>query len=246
MAEKHFHEQQVYTSEFLIPYLKKNIPDFSPKNMKILEIGCAEGGSLYSLSQKGFSVHGMEIESARVEIAKKHLPPESVVSVGDITDSQYCRDINTRYNLIIMRDVIEHIDNKKLALENIFYLLDSPGYVFITFPLKYSPFAGHQQNSKTLISKFIYISLLPEKVIRGLGVRLHDEKIADHICYMKKNAVTFSGMKKVIKEFADLVKVDFYLSRPIFKYRFGLPIIKTFNIPVLRELASACEMLVKG
>lgn len=42
MAEKHFYEQIEFTKKYLLTYFQRYINDFH--KLKVLEIGCAEGG----------------------------------------------------------------------------------------------------------------------------------------------------------------------------------------------------------
>ena len=53
MAEKHYFEQQKHTTNYLIPYFESEIPDFT--QMRVLEIGCAEGGFLDVLDSHGMN-----------------------------------------------------------------------------------------------------------------------------------------------------------------------------------------------
>ena len=132
MAEKHFFEQINYTKNYLLKYLQSNIDGFN-KGMKILEIGCAEGGSVFELRNQGYICDGIEIEETRVEIAKKYIKDTSKIIVGDITKNL---NLNEKYDIIIMRDVIEHLSEKEKALSNIYDLLNNGGILFLTFPLK--------------------------------------------------------------------------------------------------------------
>ena len=92
-----------------------------------------------------------------------------------------------KYDLIIMVDVIEHIELPSVALDRIYDLLKPGGYLYITFPPKESPYAGHQQHHKLL--KYIpWISLLPENIIRLFGN-------TDAIIENKKNAIHNSVTK---------------------------------------------------
>ena len=65
-----------------------------------------------------------------------------------------------------MRDVIEHVFDQESAMKNIKELLKPEGKLFISFPPKYSPFAGHQQNSSRTLSKLPFLHLLPTLLYR--------------------------------------------------------------------------------
>ncbi|MFQ5584693.1 MAG: class I SAM-dependent methyltransferase, partial [Calditrichia bacterium] len=172
MAERHFYEQKKHTSSYLLPYFEKHLPDF--QNFKILEIGCAEAGFLDVLYEMGIQASGLEIEPHRVELAKSKNPNLKIIP-GDITSPEICDQINDTFDLIVMRDVIEHIRDRKAAFQNINKLLEKNGYLYITFPPKYSGFAGHQQNGKSILRYMPYVHLLPASVLRFIGKILNEK-----------------------------------------------------------------------
>ena len=237
MAEKHFYEQVNYTKQYLVTYLEKNIDDFN-KNKKILDIGCAEGGTVYELRKQGYICDGIEIEEGRAKIARNHIKDLAEITVGDITKSI---KISEKYDIVIMRDVIEHIAEKKKALSNISDLLNNNGILFLTFPLKFSPYAGHNQNEKNWLRYFWYITLLPKSIIRLIVPR---NKV-NSLIYLKDNALSYHNLKCLINKKWSFLRKDFFISRPIFKVRFGWKIIRLPNIPIVREFSNGCEVLIR-
>jgi 2-polyprenyl-3-methyl-5-hydroxy-6-metoxy-1,4-benzoquinol methylase len=144
-----------------------------------------------------------------------------------------------------MRDVIEHIYNKKSALKNLYSLLNDNGFMFVAFPLKYSPYAGHQQTSNTWLKYMIYILLYPSFLRRFLCKFTNEENRIEELLYLRKCALTYRKFKKLIQEDWKIHDVKFFISRPIYKQRFGWPIVKMVNIPILRELSNGCELIIK-
>ncbi|PKL81879.1 MAG: hypothetical protein CVV24_12945 [Ignavibacteriae bacterium HGW-Ignavibacteriae-3] len=150
MPEKHFYEQEKYTQDYLLPYFLNVIPDFKKKS--ILEVGCAEGGLLTSLQTLGIKVCGVEISPDRAALAREKNNSLKII-VGDITDPALPGILNEKFDLIIMREVIEHIYDKEAAFNNLDKLLNTNGFFYISFPTKRSPFAGHQQIGKSFLKK---------------------------------------------------------------------------------------------
>ncbi len=246
MSVKHFFEQETYTEEYLLPHFERHIPGFSDTGNKVLEIGCAEGGLLSIFTKRGYQADGVELEASRAAIAKERLPHPERVIVGDITDPLLEEQLDGPYDIIVMREVIEHILDKPAAVEMIFSLLKPGGYLFITFPLKYSPFSGHQQIAGKPLKYALYISLYPTRLIRLLGKRFTTEAATREILYLKKCLITFGLLQRLIKGKGEVRHVDFFISRPIYRYRFGFRTIRMPNIPVLRELAMGCEAFVQA
>lgn len=245
MAEKHFYEQKEFTEKYLLPYFKKHINDFEKK--KILEIGCAEGGLLEVMEANGNYAVGLELSSERAEIAKEKNPKLNV-TVGDITDPGLPGKLGERFDLIIMREVIEHVRNKTAAFDNINALLNDAGYLFISFPPKRSPFAGHQQIGKSFLKVIPYLHVLPKPLLKTVAkIFGEDDGYIDEI---KLHFSTGCTIKEFERQSARIklqpIVKEFYFFRPIYALRFGLPTIKLPNIPFIREYVSfGCECLLQ-
>lgn len=235
MAEKHFFEQKEYTLNYLLPYFQKNIPGFN--NMSILEIGCAEGGLIEVLSKTGFDATGIELSEDRIQIAINQNPSLNIIQ-GDITDQTLPERIGRKFDFIIMREVIEHIENKYALFVNLNKLLNEHGYIFITFPPKFSPFAGHQQIAKSILKYIPYLHLLPKLLLRPVARSLKEK--SDFVDEIKLHYST--GMKIGLFEkyiFSNKfipVKKELFLFRPIYGYRYNLPKFKLPGFPLIKEI----------
>mgnify|MGYP000858751543 FL=1 len=245
MAEKHFLEQTKYTKEFIIPYLKEHISPL--KNMNVLEIGCAEAGLLSVFDELECKTTGIEISPHRAQFARDH-NKNSIIIEGDITSEEIVPRINDKFDIIIMREVIEHLHSKEIALANISKLLKKDGYLFISFPPRYSPFAGHQQIGRTKLSKIPYLHLLPIKVLNLLKNKMDErEDFVDEIKLNYATGMSINRFEKLIAPFGyKIIQKDLYLFRPIYSQRYGLPIIKVPGIPIIKEAISfGYEILFK-
>ncbi len=234
MAEKHFFEQIEYTNKYLIPYFEKHIEKFS--KLKILEVGCAEAGLMDVFLKMGIEIHGLELSQERVDIALKKNPNLKIL-VGDITDESILQKLE-KYDFIIMREVIEHIHNKEAAFYNLKNLLNKNGFLFISFPPKYSPFAGHQQIAKSFLKVIPYLHLLPYSLLKFISEKLGEKSdYADEIKLHYSTGMAINKFENLCNKFSfvPIVK-DLFLFRPIYAFRFGLPTIKIPNISLIREI----------
>lgn len=245
MAEKHFYEQIEYTKKYLLPYFQKHIPEFHKK--RVLEVGCAEGGLMEVLQEIGMDVTGLEISEERVKIASIK-NPNLKIYLGDITNAEIIGIIKEQYDIIIMREVIEHISDKPTAFDNLDKLLENNGYLFISFPPKYSPFAGHQQIAKSVLKIIPYLHILPSNILKPLAKILGERE--DYVEEIKLHFNTGQTIKNfefhcALRNFI-MVKKDLFLFRPIYGLRYGLPMIKLPAIPGLKEIYTfGCETLLK-
>lgn len=245
MAEKHFYEQQKFTESYLIPYFEKHLPDF--RSTRILEVGCAEAGFMDVLSKNGFDIMGLELEEHRVKTALEKNPNLNII-VGDITKNSIVETIGKTFDLIVMRDVIEHIPDRMATFGNISKLLETEGYLYITFPPRFSAFAGHHQNYKSVLKLFPYFQLLPNPLIRGLaGIFKESPAITKQVILNSKVGLTIRKFEQYYRQFdfKPVVK-DLFLFRPVYGIRFKTKTRRFPNIPFMREfLALGCECLLQ-
>ena len=61
--ERYFDEQARTTEKYYIPYIRKCFPELP---QEVLEVGCGEGGNLFSFAKLGCSVTGVDIAAGRV------------------------------------------------------------------------------------------------------------------------------------------------------------------------------------
>lgn len=243
MAEKHFFEQKIHSVNYLIPYFEKHIADF--RKMRVLEVGCAEGGFMEELQNLGMDTVGLELLQSRVDIAREKSPTLNIIC-GDITDKNLKQKITSTFDLIVMRDTIEHVPDRKATFENISSLLNDKGFFYVTFPPRFSAFAGHQQNCTSILKAVPYLHFLPNFFLNSLG-KLFSEKIMEGIALNYKIGLSIHKFESFYKRngFTPVVK-ELFLSRPIFKVRYKIKTIRFPNIPILREfLAMGCEYLLQ-
>lgn len=245
MSEKHFIEQQRHAESYLIPYFKRHCPGFL--SFSVLEVGCAEGGLLDALQKRGIRSSGLELEPHRAALAKT-LNPSLDVRVGDLTDPSAVAGLGRLFDLVVMRDVIEHIPHKETAFRHLRSLLKPDGYLYVTFPPRFSPFAGHHQNGRTCLRRIPYLHLLPASWLRTVG------RLAGEHAHVLENAAANFKIGLSIHRFEALaasygfeaVVNELYWIRPVFRIRMGLRPRRAPNWPGLREVFSlGCECLLR-
>jgi len=235
-----YREQYWYAENFVVSFM--DIDSSSPLN--ILEIGTAEAGLLKFFHEKGHNCYGIEYSPVRhnnsIELNGDF---RDNLLHGDITDiNTYAAIADIQFDIIVLRDVIEHVNNQKLALQNIYNLLKPGGKFFVSFPPKHSPYAGHQQVFPKKLGKLPYIYMLPDflykKVILYTGL---NEESVDYYLFLKKNRLSIRKFKRLTSELNyKLIKIEKYFIRPCYEYRFNMN--RTLNplagIPGLDELTT--------
>lgn len=134
-------DQEKYGGTYISPYLedhKQNVTqgatfNFIQENIqetgKVLDIGCGNGKLLLLLREAGWEVNGMELLP---EYAKKIESEHNIeMVVGDFLE--YKTD-DKKYDLVILRHVLEHLPDSVLAMNKLNALLKQNGHLVMEFP----------------------------------------------------------------------------------------------------------------
>lgn len=259
MQERHSNKQlyfkeQIYTTEkHVIPFLKETITIDS--RIRVLEIGCGEGGNLKPFLDKGCKVTGIDLSSSKIDNAKKFLAEDPNFSHATfiVKDIYHAEDeIENKFDLIIMRDVIEHIHNQDKFMGFVKRFLKSDGKFFLAFPPWHNPFGGHQQvaNSK-ILSKLPYFHLLPKRIYKFiLKAGGEPKEKVDGFLEIKETGISIDRFRKLVnKHNYKIITESQYLINPNYEVKFGLKPRKQIklitSIPFLRNfLVTACYYLI--
>lgn len=143
--KRYFSEQANTTRKYVIPYISDQIKIGPQTN--VLEIGCAEAGNLKPFLDLGCEATGIDISCGRIELAGEfyaHHPKKNNLTL--ICEDIYKVDLKGKtFDIIIMRDVIEHVPNQEKFMHYVKKFLNPGGKFFLAFPPWQNPFGGHQQ-----------------------------------------------------------------------------------------------------
>lgn len=252
--EKYF-EEQVYTTEkYVIPFIEE-LRRFTPET-EILEIGCGEGGNLKPFLEKGCNVTGVDILETKIKNAEKFyrehpLRQKLKLIASDIYDPPEILD--KQYDVVFMRDVLEHIHNQEKFMNYAKRFLKPDGLFFLGFPPWQNPFGGHQQmcHSKFL-SKLPWFHLLPGRLYPGLMRALKEPEYGiEALLEIKQTRISIERFNKIIKsEKYPVLKKTFWLINPNYEIKFGLKPRKMpgfiSSIPYLRNFIITTSYYILG
>ncbi|MFN3781163.1 MAG: hypothetical protein ACK4SO_03190 [Candidatus Kapaibacteriota bacterium] len=124
------------------------------------------------------------------------------------------------------------------------------GWLYVTFPPYYSPFGGHQHLLQISIGKVPFIHWLPDSILNpliknGRPADLNEVKRLRSIRLTVKKFLT-----SVRNSGLTILHSDFFIVRPVYKFKFGLkpiPLPIPFSSTFLREVLAteASFILVK-
>ncbi len=226
--------QYKLSKEYIIPYLKFN--GFDPKGKTICEIGSAEGGVLFAFAVEGAKLCvATDIAQSRLEAGEK-IAKEFNISINfeyhNIIKGEIPNNWKEAFDIIILRDVIEHLEDTKTALRKIKEMLKVGGIAYITFPPYYSPFGGHQHQIQNVFRKCPYLHWLPKPIFK-LFLKKGRPADVEEVLRLKEIKLTIDKFLKLVTQVGLKVQEsEFFIIRPVYKYKFGL---KPLRLPKLRN-----------
>jgi len=214
---------------YIVPYLKEL--NIFKNGDKVAEIGSAEGGVLHSFLDDGSTeALGTDIAESRLkdgERVAKIIGYNVNYEYHDIVNEEIKPEWKDKYNLVILRDVIEHLDYPSKAIGNIKKIIAPGGFLFITFPPYNSAYGGHQHTlAGNFITKLPFIHLLPKSIFFKL-IKSGRPQDIEEVTRLKDIKFNPEKMEKMAKDNGYEIAVrEFYIIRPVYKMKFGLNPLK--------------------
>ena len=239
--------QVANTLKYVIPFIETHTK--IAEGTRVLEIGCGEAGVLKAFTDKGCVGVGVELDAPRLVFAREWM--QDVMAAGKITFVE--KDIylvktqeefNGGFDIIILKDVIEHIHDQPKLIAWMKTFLNPGGIIFFGFPPWQMPFGGHQQVMQSkLLSRVPYFHLLPMFLYKGI-LNLFKENTAA-FTEIKDTGISIERFERIVKETGySIIKRTHYFLNPIYEFKFGwkpkkqIPLISA--IPWVRNFFTTC------
>ena len=236
----YFEYEYKVANEIVIPWLRRYVRF---DRTTVGDFGCHQGGVLQAFRELDGVVAGQGFDVNAESIARSPFAgtADFRIQVGDILQLDPARH---RFDLILIRDVLEHIARYREALLRAKACLKPGGHIFVSYPPYYSPFGGHQQVAGNWTRLVPYLHYLPKRMFFRL-MRIADNaymKAADSIGDLESVRATRLTLAKAERAFAvaglQRRAAQYFLFRPEFKVRYGIPVIPAgplAHLPVARE-----------
>lgn len=265
-----FHHDHEFYLDFLarnardsiMPFCLEGLQALDPsrkgwEGLEVLELGCGEGGNLLPFVEAGCRGTGIDLNRTKIEFGRQRMSTYTQTGQMDLrAEDIYNPDIEEeftgRFDLIVLKDVIEHLPDQPRALRQMQKFLNNNGLLFIGWPPWTMPFGGHQQIAEGWLQKFPWIHLLPRSVydalirITGQNSETRDELLSIYDC-----GIGIQRMHRIAKDCSMPVHREVhYLINPIYAYKFGLKTRKQWGIvktlPHVRDfLTTSVYLLLK-
>lgn len=259
-AKQKFDQQYINSQTFVIPFIQSQGLQLHTKT-QILEIGCGEGGVLKAFTDLGCKCLGVDLSESRIANAKQLMADETAQNLvhflaKNVYDNDFLSTYKNSFDLIILKDTIEHIPNQEQFIPYLKQFLKPEGHIFFGFPPWCMPFGGHQQVAKSkLASKLPYYHLLPYGIFKAfLRACGENEARINDLIEVKDTGISTWRFEKIIQASGlSIVKRTFFLLNPIYRYKFNwsfAPIKQwkpIYYLPGLRDFITMCAYyLVKN
>lgn len=226
--QRYFEHQYRVTADHVIPFVERSGP--LPAGARVLEIGCAEAGVLGAFLERGATAVGVDRSGQRLARGREFLA-DAVrarrlelleMDAADLREQARFRGF---FDLIVLKDVIEHVEDRPSLLAVMRELLAPTGRIFMAFPPWAMPFGGHQQICRSrVLSRAPYFHLLPaapyEALLRAFG---ESEGRIESLLATKRTGISSQGFERLAAAAGYRVADRrLYLINPIYAYRFGV------------------------
>jgi SAM-dependent methyltransferase len=221
----------------------------------VLDVGCGHGGVLAELAAAAEGHGGLapsvgiDLDGEMIRHARGRFPSPRVAF--ERADFFGYGGGDRGFDLVLLRDVLEHIVEPERALEKALSLLRPGGLLYLSYAPFYSPFGGHQHNGAGVFSHVPWLQMLPAGIFRGL-LRLSGNayKTGEHLAAdmdtVLRTRLTLRRFGRMLRRlpFAVLSRRR-YLVRPDYRIKFGLPPLACPTLPEpLQELLCTGEEAV--
>lgn len=241
---RYFNEQVYTTQKYVIPFIER-MKSVTP-DLKVFEIGCGEGGNLKPFADLGCECVGVDLNDVKIDRGKVFFKDSSNVEL-------ICKDIYDmpehfgKYDVVIIRDVIEHIHDQQKFLAFIKSFLNKDAVLFVAFPPWHNPFGGHQQmcNNK-LLSVLPYFHLFPIPVYRAiLNIFGENKSTIEGLLEIKETGISIERFERIsLSNNYQISSRILYFINPNYEIKFGLRPRRLWGllaaIKSLRNLYCSC------
>lgn len=246
-TQRYFNMQAENARMHVVPFIEKYRP-LQP-GMRVLEIGCAEAGVLKAFIEKGCVAVGVELDEPRLVNARAFMKAElEKGQIHFVSKDIYQVNIETElggaFDVIVLKDVIEHIHDQQKLISWMKGFLQPGGVIFFGFPPWQMPFGGHQQVLKSKwLSKIPYYHLLPMPVYRWI-LKTAKQNV-NELTEIKETGISIERFEKIVDQAGyKVVNKNHYLLNPIYAYKFGWKPLKQWKpisaIPWFRNFVTTC------
>ncbi len=140
------------------------------KGGKVLDVGCGTGDNLAYISSDNMEFYGIEYAKSTAQIAERTIGDKAKIYVASATEIPFK---DKHFDLLLCMEVLEHIDDHELAMDEIIRVLKPGGRLMMSVPYRhwfpsYFKLIGHYRHYTRTDAETMFET-------RGLVVKKHLE-----------------------------------------------------------------------
>jgi 2-polyprenyl-3-methyl-5-hydroxy-6-metoxy-1,4-benzoquinol methylase len=241
---KDFSRQYSYAKSYLLPMLE-SFMSIPVKDSTVVEIGSNVGGIVCAYSEVANEAIGVEIHPERIRVAVDYAKDGGFKAKFVHRSAEDFSQTGVLADLVIMSDVLEHLDDPEKTIKNIKSILKKNSILYINFPPYFFPFAGHFTDKSTylkyipfahvIFSKSFIINTLKRSACRGEWT---PESMVES--FLSLNRMTIRRCKRILLENGFGIEMEqHFIIPPLYKLKYNIspwPINWVKYLPFLSEI----------
>ena len=113
-------------------------------DLNILEVGCGKGNILLPLAYLGSNIVGFDIGSDSISETNRKIKLNNYINVNAFEDNAYTFDLKTKFDLIIVSEVFEHLKSPEILIRQLLSHSHSKTTILVTIPNGFGPWEYKQ------------------------------------------------------------------------------------------------------
>ena len=224
------------------------------QDMQVLDLGCGSGGVVVGLAESGARCLGLDRNDSHIRQARRMASDHGVDAKFGCIDALDFDQLRSkldgkRFDLIVLSEFVEHLVNDRNVAEILGSLkryLSPNGYVYVSFPPWFNPFAGHQAGWPVI--RFIpWFHIMPD-ILKYVIVPTHTGRYLKFA--QELNRLTISSFEQILSQIPfSIIKKELFHLRPEFKLRYRVPRVRSSilgQIPIIREITTTGAFYLLG
>lgn len=241
----YFEYQRLVCRDVVVPWLAKHV---RLDGLHVGDFGAHHGGMVDALRESGLVASAVGLELSEEVVASSPLVQDERFRL-EARDLLQLEAGSSRFDLVLMHDVLEHVPVYGDALQAIRGALEPDGRVFISFPPYYSAFGGHQQYALGRARWAPFIHLLPAGMFYRLARPGEQEYMTaegahEDLVSVRRTRLTLGDAERAfVRTGFEVAARELFVVRPEYTVRYGL---RARSAGALGRIPGVRELTVNG
>jgi 2-polyprenyl-3-methyl-5-hydroxy-6-metoxy-1,4-benzoquinol methylase len=213
------------------------------KGLSVLDGGCGSGGYVLEMLDRGVAAQGVEFEKQKVDIWTRKYPGDDRVRVGDLQALGFHPET---FDVVILNEVLEHVDDQDKALTEVMRVLKPGGHLFLFSPNRFHPFETHgfisaRTGKNTGLVRTFGLPYLPDHLrssdLRAWALNYWPSELRQlvkkHGFHVKQHRYVWQTLENISGNQRGVMKAISPTLRPVFALAEKIPLVRRLGVSQL-------------